>query len=114
MRIVSLAPHATELLEALGLGDQVTAMAPDALDAHELRELEPQLVFTPESAFERVRAILAGLPGADVVRLDPRTFGETLADARTIAERTGTGAAAIELIKASRARVDALRRTLRD
>src|ERR1700687_5618045 len=138
MRIVSLVPHATELLFALGLGPEVvgvthecdhppaalalqqvtrdvlpgglTALEIDtavrertlageaiyALDRDALAALEPDLIVTqalcPVCAvsYEEVAAIAAGLPSKPhVIALDPKTFGETLGDVRTLAQATG-------------------------
>jgi iron complex transport system substrate-binding protein len=163
VRIVSLVPHATELLFALGLGDQVVGVTHEcdhpteaqglpqvtrdvlpagltaaeidrevkqrtqsgeaiyALDEDAVRDLEPDLIVTQELcpvcavSFEEVEALAKKLPDCpQVVALDPKTFGETLGDAKTIAQITGANRAAIELVAASRARVDAVRRRLRD
>lgn len=163
MRIVSLVPHATELLFALGLGEQVVGVTHEcdhptaagelphvthdvlppglsaaeidrevkqrtqrgeaiyALDEQAVRELEPDLIVTQQLcpvcavSYEEVEGLARELPGCPrVVALDPRTFGETLADARTIAQLTGTREAAVELVKRTRARVDAVRAAVRD
>lgn len=163
MRIVSLVPHATELLFALGLGDQVVGVTHEcdhpiealgvphvtrdvlpaglssaevdrevkqrtqrgeaiyALDEQALRALAPDLIVTQELcpvcavSYDEVATLARRLPACPrVVALDPRTFGETLGDAKTIAEITGATREAIDLVKRSRARVDAVRATLRD
>jgi iron complex transport system substrate-binding protein len=163
VRIVSLVPHATELLFALGLGEQVVGVThecdhpteaialphvtrdvlPSGLSAAEIdrevkertqrgeaiyeldekavRALEPDLIVTQELcpvcavSYDEVASLAKRLPTCPkVVALDPKTFGETLGDARTIAQLTGARDAAIELVKLTRARVDAVRRTLRD
>ncbi|MEA2225989.1 MAG: iron complex transport system substrate-binding protein [Solirubrobacteraceae bacterium] len=155
-------PHATELLFALGLGEQVVGVTHEcdhpiaagrlptvtrdalpaglsaaeidrevkeriqrgeaiyALDESALRELEPDLIVTQELcpvcavSYEEVAGLAQDLPGCPrVVALDPKTFGETLGDARTIAQLTGTREAALELVRATRARVDAVRRAVR-
>lgn len=162
MRIVSLVPHATELLFALGLGDQVVGVThecdfpPEALDLPQLTrdvlpaglgaaeidaavrertgageaiyeldeellaELEPDLVVTqalcPVCAVDvaAVREAAERMPSQPrVVALDPHTFGETLADVRTIAQATRAEAAALELIVRLRSRVDAVREAVR-
>lgn len=162
MRIVSLVPHATELLFALGLGDQVVGVTHEcdhpsaagelphvtrdvlpaglsaaeidrevsqrtqrgeaiyALDADAVRELEPDLIVTQELcpvcavSYEEVAELARELPSCpQVIALDPKTFGETLGDAKTVAEATGANAAAIDLVKRTRARVDAVRLPLR-
>lgn len=163
MRIVSLVPHATELLFALGLGDDVVGVTHEcdhpaqaldlphvtrdelppgltsreidaavrertergaaiyALDEELLRELEPDLIVTQELcpvcavSYEEVKAVAARLPDRpQVVALDPRTFGETMGDVRTIAQATGAKAAALDLIARQRARVDAVRIAVKD
>jgi iron complex transport system substrate-binding protein len=163
VRIVSLVPHATELLFALGLGEQVVGVTHEcdhpteasalphvtrdvlpaglssaeidrevrertqrgeaiyALDEKAVRALEPDLIVTQELcpvcavSYDEVAGLAKKLPSCPkVVALDPKTFGETLGDAKTIAELTGARAAAIEHVKRTRARVDAVRRTLRD
>lgn len=163
MRIVSLVPHATELLFALGLGEQVVGVTHEcdhpmeardlpsvtrdvlpaglsaaevdrevsertargeaiyALDADALRALEPDLIVTQELcpvcavSYDEVAGLARRLPSCPrVVALDPKTFGETLGDARTVAELTGAGAAARELVLRTRERVDRVRRTLRE
>ncbi len=162
MRIVSLVPHATELLFALGLGDQVVGVThecdfpPEALDLPQLTrdvlpaglgaaeidaavreragageaiyeldeellaELEPDLVVTqalcPVCAVDvaAVRQAAERMPSQPrVVALDPHTFGETLADVRTIAQATRAEAAALELIVRLRSRVDTVREAVR-
>ena len=163
MRIVSLVPHATELLFALGLGEQVVGVTHEcdhpteagalphvtrdvlppglsaaeidrevrertqrgeaiyALDEAKVRALEPDLIVTQELcpvcavSYDEVAGLAKKLPSCPkVVALDPKTFGETLGDAKTIAELTGARTAAIEHVKRTRARVDAVRRTIRD
>jgi iron complex transport system substrate-binding protein len=162
VRIVSLVPHATELLFALGLGDQVVGVTHEcdhptaarslphvtrdvlpaglsaaeidrevkqrsqrgeaiyALDEQALRELEPELIVTQRLcavcavSYDDVRKIAGRLPSKPhVVALDPKTFGETIGDARTIAQLTDSRAAALALVASTRARVDAIQRTLR-
>ena len=162
MRIVSLVPHATELLFALDLGDQVVAVTHECdypeealdlpkitrnvlpfglssaevdaavrertangqsiyeLDEEALREEEPDLIVTQSlctvCAVEvgEVRKIAADMPSAPrVIALDPRTYGETLSDVRTIAQATGARDAALDLIARTSRRVDAVRLAVR-
>jgi iron complex transport system substrate-binding protein len=157
MRIVSLVPHATELLFALGLGDQVvgvthecdfpaearerrhvtrdrlpaglTAGQVDAavrsytergeaiyeLDEQALTELRPDLVVTQELcpvcavSYDDVQAIAARMPDPPkVVALDPKTYGETIGDVKTVAKATGAEVAALGLIARAARRVDAV------
>ena len=163
MRIVSLVPHATELLFALGLGEQVVGVTHEcdhpteavglptvtrdvlpaglsaaeidrevkertqrgeaiyALDERAVRELEPDLIVTQELcpvcavSYDEVAGLAKKLPTCPkVVALDPKTFGETLGDAKTIAAVTGAATAAREHVLRTRERVDAVRRRLRD
>jgi iron complex transport system substrate-binding protein len=162
MRIVSLVPHATELLYALGLGDSVvgvthecdyppaTAQLPritrdvlpaglsaaeiDAavrertekgeaiylLDEEMLAELEPDLIVTQELcpvcavSYEEVRDVAKKLdPCPAVIALDPKTFGETMGDIRTLAQATDARDAALDLVARQRARVDRVRIALK-
>jgi len=162
VRIVSLVPHATELLFALDLGDQVVgvthecdhptqalelphvtrdllprgldAAATDAavrertargesiyaLDEELLAELEPDLIVTQALcavcavSVDDVRAIAEQLPGRPrVLSLDPKTYGETLGDVRTVAQATGARDAALDLIARASRRVDAVRLAVR-
>ena len=162
MRIVSLVPHATELLFALELGDQVVAVThecdyPDEalelpkitrdvlpsgltsaeidaavrertargesiyeLDEEELREAEPDLIITQSlctvCAVEvgEVRRIAAAMRNPPkVISLDPKTYGETLGDVRTVAQATGARDAALDLIARTSRRVDAVRLKVR-
>ena len=163
MRIVSLVPHATELLFALGLGDDVVGVThecdyPDAardiqpvthdvlapglsaaqidaavrerteagesiyaLDEELLRELEPDLIVTQALchvcavSHDEVQALAVTLPGPPrVISLDPKTYGETLGDVRTIAQATGTKDAAVDLIARTARRADIIRLAVRD
>jgi iron complex transport system substrate-binding protein len=162
VRIVSLVPHATELLFALGLGDQVVGVTHEcdyppealdlpqvtrdllpsglseaeidaavrertaagesiyALDEEELRDLEPDLIVTQSLctvcavAVDDVRKLAADMPEHPrVISLDPKTYGETLGDVRTIAQATDTRDAALELIARTRSRVDRVRLAVR-
>jgi iron complex transport system substrate-binding protein len=162
VRIVSLVPHATELLFALDLGDQVVAVTHECdypeealdlpkitrnvlpfglssaeidaavrertangqsiyeLDEEVLREEEPDLIVTQSlctvCAVEvgEVRRIAADMPSSPrVISLDPRTYGETLSDVRTIAQATGARDAALDLIARTSRRVDAVRIAVR-
>jgi len=155
MRIVSLVPHATELLYALGLGDSVVGVTHEcdyppevaslpkvtrdvlppglsaaeidaavrartekgeaiyALDEDKLADLEPDLIVTQELcpvcavSYDEVQEVAKRLdPCPTVIALDPKTFGETMGDIRTLAQATRTRDAALELVSRQRARVD--------
>ena len=163
MRIVSLVPHATELLFALGLGDQVVGVTHEcdhpadarerrhvtrdrlppglssgeidaavrsfteggeaiySLDEQALRELRPDLIVTqalcPVCAvsYDDVRTLAQRMePAPNVVALDPKTYGETLADVRTIAHATDAKAAGVDLVARTARRVDAVRIAVKD
>jgi iron complex transport system substrate-binding protein len=162
MRIVSLVPHATELLYALGLGDSVvgvthecdyppeTAGVPKitrdvlpaglsaaeidaavrertergeaiyALDEDALADLEPDLIVTQELcpvcavSYDEVKEAAQKLdPCPEVIALDPKTFGETMGDIRTLAQATDARDAALDLVTRQRARVDKVKVALR-
>lgn len=162
MRIASLVPHATELLFALGLDDEVVAVTHEcdfppralelprltrdvlppglsaaeidaavrertlagetiyALDEELLRELEPDLIVTqalcPVCAVSHddVVALAEELPSRpQVIALDPKTFGETLGDVRTLAQATGRRDAAIDLVARASGRIDRVRLAVR-
>jgi iron complex transport system substrate-binding protein len=162
MRIVSLVPHATELLYALGLGDSVvgvthecdyppeTAGVPKitrdvlpaglsaaeidaavrertekgeaiyALDEDALADLAPDLIVTQELcpvcavSYDEVKEAAQKLdPCPEVIALDPKTFGETMGDIRTLAQATDARDAALDLVTRQRARVDKVKVALR-
>lgn len=162
MRIVSLVPSATEMLFALGLGDDVVAVThecdypPEAadlprvtrdklpsgltaaqidaavkervlagesiyeLDTELLHELQPDLIVTQELckvcavSADDVRAIAEEIDTQPmVIALDPRTLGEVLGDARTIAQATDTKDVAVDLIRETSARIDRIRLAVR-
>src|SRR5215212_4304598 len=162
MRIVSLVPSATELLFALGVGDEVTAVThecdhpPEALelpkvtrdvigpgleaaeidravrelteqgraiyelDEAALRALQPDLIVTQALcavcavSSDDVRAVAERLdPQPQVLSLDPRTLGEVLGDARTLAEATDAKDAGVDLIQDAGSRIDRVRLAVR-
>jgi len=162
VRIVSLVPHATELLFALGLGDDVVGVThecdypPDAcelpqvtrdelpaglssaqidaavrqrtargesiygLDRDLLADLRPDLIVTQQLcpvcavSYDEVVELARELPFCpEVIALDPKTFGETMSDIRTVAQATGSKAAALDLVARQRSRVDAVKIAVR-
>ena len=162
MRIVSLVPSATEMLFALGLGDDVTAVTHECdhppralelpkvtrdvigpglgpaeidravrelteqgraiyeLDESALRLLQPDLIVTQELcavcavSYDDVRAVAERLDSRPkVLSLDPRTLGEVLGDARTLAQATGAKDAAVELVQDAARRIDRVRLAVR-
>jgi iron complex transport system substrate-binding protein len=163
MRIVSLVPHATELLYALGLGDSVVGVTHECdfpaqtagvakitrdklpaglssgeidaavrerteqgeaiydLDEELLAELAPDLIVTQELcpvcavSYDEVQAVAKKLaPCPKVIALDPKTFGETMGDIRTLAQATDSHDAALDLVTRQRARVDRVKIALKD
>jgi iron complex transport system substrate-binding protein len=163
VRIVSLVPHATELLFALGLGEDVVGVThecdyPEAareiqpvtydvlapglsagaidaavrertaagesiyeLDDELLRELEPDLIVTQALcsvcavSHDEVQALAVTLPKPPrVISLDPKTYGETLGDVRTIARATNSKDAALDLIARTARRADIVRLAVRE
>ena len=93
-----------------------------ALDEEAVRALEPDLIVTQELcpvcavSYDEVAGLAKKLPTCPkVVALDPKTFGETLGDARTIAAADRRAHRRHRARQGARAaRVDAVRRTLRD
>jgi iron complex transport system substrate-binding protein len=120
VRIISLIPEATEILEAIGLGDAVTAVSrEDAGDvdrvADVLRAAQPSLIFTSETAAgggmprAEVRRLVAGLnPRPAVYALEPCTLGDILSDVKTVGDALRHQATARILIESLRARIDAV------
>ena len=121
MRIVSLIPEATEILRAIGPGDEVVAVSPE--DAHDgdrlatvLRAAHPTLIFTSETTAggglprRQVRRAIAqmGPPRPAVYALEPHTLGEILSDVKTVGDAVGRQAAARALIEGLRVRIDAV------
>jgi iron complex transport system substrate-binding protein len=162
VRIVSLVPHATELLFALDLGEDVVGVThecdyppeaadlpqvtrdvlPEGLAAAEIdaavrerteqgesiyeldeelvAELEPDLIITQALchvcavSVDEVHALAQTLPGPPVViSLDPKTYGETLGDVRTVAQATNSKDAALDLIARTARRADVVRLAVR-
>jgi len=86
-----------------------------SLDAAALKELEPDLIITqalcPVCAvgYDDVAAVAEEMDEPpQVISLDPHTFGETMADIRTVAQATGAERAALALIASQRERADAV------
>jgi iron complex transport system substrate-binding protein len=162
VRIVSLVPHATELLFALGAGPEVVGVTHECdhppaaqqrervtrdalppglsaaqidaavrertlrgeaiyeLDRNALAALRPDLIVTqalcPVCAvsYDEVATLARGLPGKPrVIALDPKTLGETLADARTLAQATGRREQGIELVRQAAVRLDRIKLAVR-
>src|SRR5215216_6270234 len=139
MRIVSLVPSATEMLFALGVGDEVTAVTHECdhppaeldravrelteqgraiyeLDEDALQRLQPDLIVTQELcavcavSYDDVRAIAERLDSQpQVISLDPNTIGEVLGDVRTLAEATDARDAGVDLVQDAASRIDRVR-----
>ncbi len=91
------------------------------LDEQAVRSLEPDLIVTQALchvcavSHDEVQALAVQLPGPPrVISLDPKTYGETLADVRTIAQATNSKDAALDLIARTARRVDVVRLAVRD
>lgn len=90
------------------------------LDRELLHELAPDLIVTQALctvcavSVDDVREVAEEIDSQPVVvALDPRTLGEVLGDARTIAQATDTKDAAVDLIHESAARIDRIRLLVR-
>jgi iron complex transport system substrate-binding protein len=126
-RIVSVAPHFTETLLALGLGDRVIAVSgaetypPEALT---IPSVLPDGSFEPDpAALEALRpdlVLASGGPGAPwkaasrdrglaIVTLNAATVAEALDDVRTIGRLTGTATTASRLTRRIQEELDDLR-----
>jgi len=161
--IVSLVPSATEMLFALGLGDEVTGVTHECdfppgaadlphltrsvipeglppgevdaavraltaegaalyeLDTELLTELEPDLIVTQALcvvcavSFDEVQTIAGELPSEPrVLSLDPRTIGEVMNGARTLAAAAGRPELAVGLVEDAAARIDRVRIAVQD
>jgi iron complex transport system substrate-binding protein len=90
------------------------------LDADMLRDLRPDLIVTQELCtvcaveYDDVRAIAEEIDSHPrVISLDPRTVGEVLGDARTLAQATDRKDAAVDLVRAASDRIDRVRLAVR-
>lgn len=100
MRIASLSPATTEILFALGAGDQIICrdqfsnwpdgvssikklMGHDRIDPAALRACGPDVVFTETVVQEKLAALLRS-EGFGVVHQDPRTIAQIYADIRAL------------------------------
>jgi iron complex transport system substrate-binding protein len=90
------------------------------LDTELLHELAPDLIVTQALcsvcavSFEDVSTIAGELASPPlVISLDPRTLGEVLGDARTLAQATDRGQAARELLADAARRIDAVKLAVR-
>jgi ABC-type Fe3+-hydroxamate transport system substrate-binding protein len=118
VRIVSLIPEATEILQAIGLGDDIMALSPEDVDnpvrlTSALTAARPALIFTSETAAgggvprATVRRAASALrPRPSVYALEPHSLGEILSDIKTVGDATGHQSSARALIEALRVRID--------
>ena len=90
------------------------------LDTDLLHELQPDLIVTQALcqvcavSYDDVRDIAEEIDSQPmVIALDPRTVGEVLGDARTIAQVTDTRDAAVDLIREASERIDRVRLAVR-
>jgi iron complex transport system substrate-binding protein len=90
------------------------------LDADTLRKLEPDLIVTQALcsvcavSYDDVRAVADEIEThPTVISLDPRTVGEILGDARTLAQATDRKDAAVDLVQEASARIDRIRLAVR-
>jgi iron complex transport system substrate-binding protein len=90
------------------------------LDEELLHDLRPELIVTQALcsvcavSVDDVRALAKELDSQPlVVSLDPRTVGEVLGDARTLAQATDARDAAVDLIREASARIDRVRLAVR-
>ena len=86
------------------------------LDTGTLANLHPDLIVTQALcsvcavSYDDVRQLAKELdPRPQVISLDPRTIGEVLGDARTLAEATDRKDAAVDLVQEASARIDRVR-----
>jgi ABC-type Fe3+-hydroxamate transport system substrate-binding protein len=118
VRIVSLIPEATEILQALGLAADTLAMtSEEAWQAGMLWDRATTLIFTSETAagggmprhmVRRAVAQMCPKPRPAVYALEPSSVGEILSDIKTVGDAVRQQAAARSLIEALRARIDAV------
>ncbi len=90
------------------------------LDADTLHDLRPDLIVTQALcsvcavSYDDVRAVAEEIESHPrVISLDPRTVGEVLGDAGTLAQATDRRDAAAELVKDAAARIDRVRVAVR-
>ncbi|WP_249010150.1 cobalamin-binding protein [Conexibacter sp. DBS9H8] len=97
-----------------------TGAPTSTLDTEALHDLQPDLIVTQSLcsvcavSVEDVRALAEEIDSQPlVIALDPHTFGEVLADLRTLAQATDTRDEAVDLIREISARIDRVRLAVR-
>jgi iron complex transport system substrate-binding protein len=90
------------------------------LDVDTLRDLRPDLIITQALctvcavSYDDVRRVAEEIETHPrVISLDPRTVGEVLGDARTLAQATDRKDAAVDLVREASARIDRIRLAVR-
>jgi iron complex transport system substrate-binding protein len=90
------------------------------LDVEELAALQPELIVTQALcavcavSYDDVRELAEQIDShPTVISLDPRTVGEVLGDARTLADATGARDAAVELVRDASSRIDRVKLAVR-
>lgn len=129
-RIVSLSPHATEILFALDLGDQVVGVTSDCdyppgvqgkervgesrnPDVDLILELDPDFVLaTEEQANNTVPRLRDN--GIEVLIVSPRSFEELIMNIALVGVITGRSEESSRLVTDMENRVQAMNRTLPD
>lgn len=123
MRLISLAPSNTEILWALGLGEQIVACTnfcdwpPQAKNTHKIggwinteperiQDFKPDLIFTSYFLPEPLRSWSG--PG-EIIHVQPKTLAEVYESIMTIGEFTGCGSQAQAVVLKMRAELESLR-----
>ncbi len=129
-RIVSLAPHATELLFAAGAGSRVVGVVeysdyppaatrlPSvgsgiALDLERILQLKPDLVVAWHSGNSAAQVARLEQLGIPVFESEPRNFDTIASSLERLAHLAGTDATGERAAQAFRARLDSLRAAYR-
>ncbi|RJG01455.1 cobalamin-binding protein [Noviherbaspirillum sedimenti] len=124
-RIVSLAPHATELLYAAGAGEQVVGVSEfsdypqkarqvprigggGALDLERIVALKPDLVVAWRSGNSAVQIARLKNLGIPIFESEPRDFAAIASNIERLAQLAGTETAGHAAASAFRARLDLL------
>jgi len=125
VRLLSLAPSNTEILYAIGAGDEVvgvTAFCDEPYDAQSkpkvggwtevygdlLERFQPDLIVTSMFVPPQVRALKEQQPEL-FCHVEPHTLDDVYTSITTIGERVGRANAAVELIRRMRSEFDAIR-----
>ncbi len=126
MRIISLAPSNTEILYALGAGDQIVGVTtfcdypPEAkaktkvggwvnVDYDAIKSLEPDIVVTSTVVQEKVAEKCREL-GFNVLHLDPKNLSEVFETVQRLGQLTGTQSSADLITQRMRLKIDEISR----